>query len=113
MAQEAVAARALELGKDWKLPDRGKVGIAFLIITESALFTIFVVAYLVYLAKAQRVRSRKMFSDADTFFNLPVFKQCHDCICRASAASERAGSFQAMVGADDRARARVSGFNGA
>ena len=37
---------------EWKLPDRGTVGIIFLIITESALFTIFVVAYLVYAGKS-------------------------------------------------------------
>ena len=41
-------ADALELERNWSLPDRGKVGILFLILTESALFTIFVVAYLVY-----------------------------------------------------------------
>ena len=41
-------ADALALEKTWTLPDRGKVGIAFLIVTESALFAIFVAAYLVY-----------------------------------------------------------------
>src|SRR5258706_10554162 len=35
----------------WALPDRGKVGMAFLIIAESAIFTIFVVAYLFYAGK--------------------------------------------------------------
>lgn len=39
---------ALELERNWTLPDRGKVGVVFLILTETALFTIFVVAYLVY-----------------------------------------------------------------
>jgi len=37
---------------DWKLPYRGKVGMACLIIAESAIFTIFVVAYLYYLGKS-------------------------------------------------------------
>src|SRR3954447_6927652 len=36
----------------WALPDRGKVGMAFLIIAESAIFTIFVVAYLFYTGKS-------------------------------------------------------------
>ena len=36
----------------WSLPDRGKVGMAFLIIAESAIFTIFVVAYLFYAGKS-------------------------------------------------------------
>src|SRR4026209_1818460 len=36
----------------WSLPDRGKVGMLSLIIAESAIFTIFVVAYLFYLGKS-------------------------------------------------------------
>src|ERR1700674_1688156 len=36
----------------WRLPDRGKVAMAGLIIAESAIFTIFVVAYLFYVAKS-------------------------------------------------------------
>lgn len=36
----------------WELPYRGKVGMACLIFAESAIFTIFVVAYLYYLGKS-------------------------------------------------------------
>ncbi len=36
----------------WKLPYRGKVGMACLIIAESTIFTIFVVAYLFYVGKS-------------------------------------------------------------
>src|SRR5277367_2304208 len=36
----------------WDLPSRGKVAMACLIIAESAIFTIFVVAYLYYLGKS-------------------------------------------------------------
>ena len=36
----------------WTLPYRGKVGMACLIIAESAIFTIFVVAYLYYVGKS-------------------------------------------------------------
>jgi cytochrome c oxidase subunit 3 len=36
----------------WTLPDPGKVGMACLIIAESAIFTIFVVAYLFYVGKS-------------------------------------------------------------
>src|SRR5258708_39057705 len=36
----------------WKLPYRSKVGMACLIIAESAIFTIFVVAYLYYAGKS-------------------------------------------------------------
>jgi len=37
---------------EWQLPSRGKVAMASLIIAESAIFTIFVVAYLFYLGKS-------------------------------------------------------------
>ena len=36
----------------WKLPYRGRVGMACLILAESAIFTIFVVAYLYYVGKS-------------------------------------------------------------
>jgi cytochrome c oxidase subunit 3/cytochrome o ubiquinol oxidase subunit 3 len=36
----------------WPLPSRGRVGMACMIVTESALFTIFVVAYLYYIGKS-------------------------------------------------------------
>src|ERR1700728_122894 len=38
--------------ENWDLPSRGKVAMACLIIAESAIFTIFVVAYLFYLGKS-------------------------------------------------------------
>src|ERR1700733_13592027 len=38
--------------RSWVLPDRGKVGMACLIVAESAIFTIFVVAYLFYAGKS-------------------------------------------------------------
>jgi cytochrome c oxidase subunit 3 len=40
------------LQREWKLPDRGLVGIACLILTETALFAIFVVSYLYYMGKS-------------------------------------------------------------
>jgi cytochrome c oxidase subunit 3 len=36
----------------WTLPDRGRVGLSCLIVTEFALFTIFVVAYVFYIGKS-------------------------------------------------------------
>src|SRR6266581_9404584 len=47
-----IATPLPEAPLDWKLPYRGKVGMACLIIAESAIFTIFVVAYLFYLGKS-------------------------------------------------------------
>jgi cytochrome c oxidase subunit 3 len=37
---------------EWKLPDRGRVGVLCLIATEFALFTIFLVAYAFYIGKS-------------------------------------------------------------
>jgi cytochrome c oxidase subunit 3/cytochrome o ubiquinol oxidase subunit 3 len=37
---------------EWSLPSRRKIGVIGLILTESALFTIFVVAYLFYIGKS-------------------------------------------------------------
>src|SRR5262250_2592829 len=37
---------------EWSLPSRRKVGVIGVILTESALFTIFVVAYLFYIGKS-------------------------------------------------------------
>jgi cytochrome c oxidase subunit 3 len=47
-----IATPLAEAPLDWKLPYRGKVGMASLILAESAIFTIFVVAYLYYVGKS-------------------------------------------------------------
>src|SRR5580698_8955815 len=44
--------RGPEPGNDWRLPSRGRVGMYCLIAAESAIFTIFVVAYLFYVGKS-------------------------------------------------------------
>src|SRR5580704_13943845 len=48
----AVTSPFTERPLEWKLPYRGRVGMASLIVAESAIFTIFVVAYLFYLVKS-------------------------------------------------------------
>src|ERR1700690_3474359 len=48
----AVTSPFTERSPEWTLPYKGKVGMAGLIIAESAIFTIFVVAYLFYLGKS-------------------------------------------------------------
>jgi cytochrome c oxidase subunit III len=51
-ALEIEPTRLVETSPSWSLPDRGKVGMVSFIIAESAIFTIFVVAYLFYLGKS-------------------------------------------------------------
>jgi cytochrome c oxidase subunit III len=48
----AVTTSVPDTATAWQLPSRGKVAMASLIIAESAIFTIFVVAYLFYLGKS-------------------------------------------------------------
>src|SRR6202049_2021737 len=48
----AVTPSITQTRSGWSLPDRGKIGMAALIIAESAIFTIFVVAYLFYSGKS-------------------------------------------------------------
>ena len=48
----AGVAAVAEQSKPWTLPWRGRIGMACLIATESALFVIFVVAYLFYIGKS-------------------------------------------------------------
>jgi len=50
MTTQAEALRAT--ADEWRLPDKGKVGMACLIVAESAIFIIFVIAYLYYLGKS-------------------------------------------------------------
>jgi cytochrome c oxidase subunit 3 len=51
-AIDASTRPALETPEAWSLPYRGTVGMASLIIAESAIFTIFVIAYLYYVGKS-------------------------------------------------------------
>src|SRR5262245_10726576 len=51
-AVETFTIPAVEASPAWSLPDRGKVAMASLIIAESAMFTILVVAYLFYIGKS-------------------------------------------------------------
>src|SRR6202047_101814 len=48
----AISTPITQAPEAWSLPYRGRVGMACLIIAESAIFTIFVVAYLYYVGKS-------------------------------------------------------------
>lgn len=47
-----ITADALTLEQEWKTPDRGTVGIIFLIVTESVLFLMFAMVYLIYIGQS-------------------------------------------------------------
>ena len=54
----------------WQLPDRGKVAMAALIIAESAIFTIFVVAYLFYVGKSLTGPTPREVLETPVFFTI-------------------------------------------
>src|ERR1700744_4176167 len=54
----------------WKLPYRGRIGMACLIIAESAIFTIFVVAYLFYLGKSLTGPTPREILETPVFYSL-------------------------------------------
>jgi cytochrome c oxidase subunit III len=66
----AVATPFLDKGAEWKLPYRGKVGMASLIVAESAIFTIFVVAYLFYLGKSLSGPTPREVLETPIFFTV-------------------------------------------
>ena len=66
----AVTSPIAERSLDWKLPYRGKVGMASLIIAESAIFTIFVVAYLFYLGKSITGPTPREVLETPIFFTI-------------------------------------------
>src|SRR4030095_5804393 len=54
----------------WTLPSRGTVGMACLIVAESAIFTIFVVAYLFYIGKSLSGPTPREVLEVPVFFTI-------------------------------------------
>jgi len=72
-------------GKPWDLPYRGTVGMAGLIIAESAIFTIFVVAYLYYLGKSLTGPTPQDVLETPVFYSI--------CLLSSSLTIHLAGKF--------------------
>jgi cytochrome c oxidase subunit III len=69
----------------WDLPYRGKVAMACLIIAESAIFTIFVVAYLFYIGKSLTGPTPREVLEVPIFFTI--------CLLSSSLTIHYAGKF--------------------
>jgi cytochrome c oxidase subunit III len=69
----------------WILPYRGMVGMAGLIIAESAIFTIFVVAYLYYVGKGSTGPTPKTVLETPVFYTI--------CLLSSSITIHAAGKF--------------------
>jgi len=81
----AIASPLPESSGAWTLPYRGKVGMACLIIAESAIFTIFVVAYLFYVGKSLTGPTPREVLEVPIFFTI--------CLLSSSLTVHFAGKF--------------------
>src|SRR6201987_1080096 len=66
----AAATSVVEMPHTWTLPYRGKVAMASLIIAESAIFTIFLFAYLFYIGKNLTGPTPKEVLETPIFFTI-------------------------------------------
>ena len=69
-ATNAITTPGLETPEPWSLPYRGTVGMACLIIAESAIFTIFVIAYLYYIGKSLSGPTPRQVLEIPIFFTI-------------------------------------------
>ena len=82
--------------QQWDLPDRGRVGMACLIVGEAAIFTIFVVAYLFYLGKSATGPQPKDVLDLPVFISICLFASSATITLAVSALrAGRLGAFRA------------------
>ena len=81
----AAAISVGEMQPSWNLPYRGKVAMAGLIIAESAIFTIFVVAYLFYIGKSLTGPTPREVLETPIFFTI--------CLLSSSLTIHYAGKF--------------------
>src|SRR5258705_7460473 len=93
----AITSPLAEITGGWKLPYRGTVGMACLIIAEAAIFTIFVVAYLYYVGKSLSGPTPHEVLEAPIFFTICLLSSSLT-IHFASKALERGvrGAFVAL-----------------
>src|SRR5262249_13539125 len=84
-ATNAITTPAFETPEGWSLPYRGTVGMAALIIAESAIFTIFVVAYLYYVGKSLTGPTPRDLLETPIFYTI--------CLLSSSLTIHVAGRF--------------------
>ena len=98
----------------WELPSRGRVGMFSLIAAESAIFIIFVVAYLYYFGKSLTGPIPKdVLRMPDLLYGLPAVEQPDDSLRRQSGSAGEHPYFPQLVVRDGCARSRVSFRHGA
>ena len=94
IANSAMANRFPEASVAWSLPYRGKVAMAGLIIAESAIFTIFVVAYLFYVGKSLTGPTPREVLEIPIFYSICLLSSSLTIHFAAkSLARDRVGAF--------------------
>ena len=81
----AAAISVSEMQQPWSLPYRGKVAMAGLIIAESAIFIIFVIAYLFYIGKSMTGPTPREVLETPIFYTI--------CLLSSSLTIHYAGKF--------------------
>src|ERR1700756_5402211 len=82
---------------EWRLPDRGKVAMAALIGAESAIFTIFVVAYLFYVGKSISGPTPREVLEIPIFYTICLLSSSLTIhLAAKSLARDRVGAFLAL-----------------
>jgi len=83
-----------QASETWKLPDRGRVAMAGLIIAESAIFTIFIVAYLFYVGKSITGPSPREVLETPIFYTICLLSSSLTIhLAAKSLARDRVGAF--------------------
>jgi cytochrome c oxidase subunit III len=85
MATSVSTASAFDELETWKLPDRGQVGMVCLIVAESAIFTIFLVAYVFYIGKSLSGPTPREVLETPIFYTI--------CLLSSSLTIHFAGKF--------------------
>jgi cytochrome c oxidase subunit 3 len=81
----------------WRLPDRGRVAMTGLIIAESAIFTIFVVAYLFYVGKSLTGPTPRDVLEIPIFYTICLLSSSLTIhLAAKSLARDRVGAFLAL-----------------
>src|SRR5271169_2720080 len=81
----------------WSLPYRGKVAMAGLIVAESAIFTIFVVAYLFYLGKSVSGPTPREVLETPIFYSICLLSSSLTIhLATKSLVRDRVGAFVAL-----------------
>ena len=97
LANSALANPFPEAPTNWSLPYRGPVAMAGLIIAESAIFTIFVVAYLFYVGKSTTGPTPREVLETPIFYTICLLSSSLTIHFAAkSLARDRVGTFIGM-----------------